>query len=96
MSKTALKDAIKAAFIKQQNPTSQDAALESVSKDISDAIADYVVEELKLLKTKLIDPGAYTSTSLPATSDDGAIDESSIITSIVSPGTITNYNPGIS
>ena len=90
MSKTKLKQAIKEAFVKQQNPTSTDAALESVSNDISQAIYDHVVEELEALKTKMLDPGAFTSVPAESTS------ESSITTNSITPGTITTYEPGIS
>jgi hypothetical protein len=84
MTKDELKIAIKEAFVKQKNPTSQDAALESVSSDISNAISTYVVEELEKLKAKLVEPGAF---ALSTASEGG--------TSNVTPGTITTYKPGI-
>lgn len=94
MSKTKLKQAIKQAFLKQQNPTSTDAALESVSNDISQAIYDHVVEELELLKEKLIAPGAYiTSVSSSLVSDTTIVTGS---VTPVAPGTISTYTPGIS
>lgn len=89
MSKAKLKAAIKQAFIKQQNPSSTDSALESVSDDISQAIYDHVNEELEQLKQKLLDPGAFTS--VPVESSEGVP-----ATNSVTPGTITTYKPGIS
>lgn len=94
MSKSALKDAIKQAFLKQQTPTSTDAALESVSNDISQAIYDHVVEELELLKEKLLTPGAFvTSISGSLSAEEPA---STTATNPVSAGTISTYTPGIS
>lgn len=93
MSKTKLKQAIKEAFVKQQNPTSTDAALESVSNDISQAIYNYVVEELELLKEKLITPGAYVmSVSSSLASSTTSVTGSA---GSVTPGTISTYTPGI-
>lgn len=89
MSKAKLKAAIKNAFVKQQNPSSTDSALEGVSNDISDAIYDYVVEELEELKKKLLDPGAFTSTPAETSGEVTA-------TNSITPGTITTYKPGIS
>lgn len=89
MSKAKLKEAIKQAFVKQQNPTSTDSALESVSDDISQAIYEHVIEELEQLKQKLLDPGAFTS--VPVESTEGGSPTNS-----VTPGTITTYKPGIS
>lgn len=94
MSKLSLKNAIKQAFLKQQNPTSTDAALESVSNDISQAIYDHVVEELQLLKGKLLTPGAFVTSvsgSLSAEESTGTT-----TTNPVSAGTISTYTPGIS
>lgn len=83
MSKTALQQQIKAAFVSLQGSTATNPedAYNRISTDITNAVDTYVKEEFEKLKTALMIPGAFTGTGTG--------------TVVVSPGTIAAYEPGI-
>ena len=86
MLETQLKERIKQAFkdeMRIAGATAADSLAESVyeriAAKIADAIYQHVEDELTLLKERLLEPGAFTG------SGTGTV--------VISPGTITSYEP---
>lgn len=68
MSKVVLLDNIKKALKSGlPDPNIENASLDKIATDISDAISFYVSEELVKLKTALINSGAFTVDNVPTT-----------------------------
>ena len=83
MSKRALKNQIKAAFLSEVRGNGEDpqAQIDRLADKITDAVYAHIVDELTRLKVQLNQPGAFTG------SGTGTV--------VVSPGTIATYTPGV-
>ncbi len=83
MSKEALKNQIKSAFLSEVHGNGEDpqAQIDRLAQKIADAVYAHIVDELTRLKVQLNQPGAFTGTGTG--------------TVVISPGTITTYTPGI-
>ena len=83
MSKQALQQEIKQAFVSLQGSTATnpDQAYNVISQRSADAVDEYVKAEFEKLKAALVLPGAFTGAGTG--------------TVVVSPGSITTYEPGI-